>query len=211
MATDRTTLSRSPATCLRTAWRTCAAMTPAGPRGRPTKACRSKASELRQAGPHRLAACRARREAARGCPDGPATCCSTSTSGFPRSTRTVTSRAPTISTRTGSRSPADWNRRTPAELDHALRSLGITADTTVDPVRPRHRGRREREVAGAPGRADRRHARGVDPALRRRRRRASARRRLRLVGPGRQPGRDDASPARVGAGVRRGRSRSARN
>lgn len=28
-------------------------------------------------------------------------------------------------------SPADWNRRTPAELDHALRSLGITADTTV--------------------------------------------------------------------------------
>ena len=28
-------------------------------------------------------------------------------------------------------SPADWNRRTPAELDHALRSLGITSDTTV--------------------------------------------------------------------------------
>jgi 3-mercaptopyruvate sulfurtransferase SseA len=28
-------------------------------------------------------------------------------------------------------SPADWNRRSPAELDHALRSLGITADTTV--------------------------------------------------------------------------------
>ena len=28
-------------------------------------------------------------------------------------------------------SPADWNRRTPAELDHALRSLGITAETTV--------------------------------------------------------------------------------
>ena len=28
-------------------------------------------------------------------------------------------------------SPADWNRRTPAELDHALRALGITADTTV--------------------------------------------------------------------------------
>ena len=28
-------------------------------------------------------------------------------------------------------SPADWNRRTPAELDHALRSLGITVDTTV--------------------------------------------------------------------------------
>jgi len=28
-------------------------------------------------------------------------------------------------------SPADWNRRTAAELDHALRSLGITADTTV--------------------------------------------------------------------------------
>jgi 3-mercaptopyruvate sulfurtransferase SseA len=28
-------------------------------------------------------------------------------------------------------SPADWNRRGPAELDHALRSLGITADTTV--------------------------------------------------------------------------------
>ena len=28
-------------------------------------------------------------------------------------------------------SPATWNRRSPAELDHALRSLGITADTTV--------------------------------------------------------------------------------
>ena len=28
-------------------------------------------------------------------------------------------------------SPADWNRRSPAELDHALRSLGITVDTTV--------------------------------------------------------------------------------
>lgn len=28
-------------------------------------------------------------------------------------------------------SPTDWNRRGPAELDHALRSLGITADTTV--------------------------------------------------------------------------------
>jgi 3-mercaptopyruvate sulfurtransferase SseA len=28
-------------------------------------------------------------------------------------------------------SPADWNRRTPAELDHALRALGITADTSV--------------------------------------------------------------------------------
>jgi molybdopterin synthase sulfurtransferase len=28
-------------------------------------------------------------------------------------------------------SPADWNRRSPAELDHALRALGITADTTV--------------------------------------------------------------------------------
>ena len=28
-------------------------------------------------------------------------------------------------------SPADWNRRSPAELDHAVRSLGITADTTV--------------------------------------------------------------------------------
>jgi molybdopterin synthase sulfurtransferase len=28
-------------------------------------------------------------------------------------------------------SPSDWNRRSPAELDHALRALGITADTTV--------------------------------------------------------------------------------
>jgi molybdopterin synthase sulfurtransferase len=28
-------------------------------------------------------------------------------------------------------SPADWNRRSPAELDHALRALGITVDTTV--------------------------------------------------------------------------------
>ena len=28
-------------------------------------------------------------------------------------------------------SPVDWNRRSPAELEHALRSLGITHDTTV--------------------------------------------------------------------------------
>ena len=28
-------------------------------------------------------------------------------------------------------SPADWNRRSSAELDHALRALGITADTTI--------------------------------------------------------------------------------
>ena len=57
-------------------------------------------------------------------------------------------------------SPADWNRRTPAELDHALRSLGITADTTVDRLRPRHRGRRQREVARVAGPArSRRRAR----------------------------------------------------
>ena len=63
-------------------------------------------------------------------------------------------------------------------------------------VRPRHRGQRQREVARPPSRPDRRDARADDPALRRGRRRPAARRRLRLVGPGRQPGRDRRSANR---------------
>ena len=56
--------------------------------------------------------------------------------------------------------PADWNRRSPEELEAALRALGITQRHDGRPLRPRHRGRRQREVAGPPGRPDRRDARG---------------------------------------------------
>ena len=75
-------------------------------------------------------------------------------------------------------------------------------------LRPRHRGRREREVARSTRRPDRGDAGADDPALRRRRRRPPARRRLRLVGPRRQPGRDDACASRRRSPTSGGRSRS---
>ena len=87
-------------------------------------------------------------------------------------------------------------RRRPARARHHPRHDG-------HPLRPRYRGRRQREVAGPPGRPDRRHARRADPALRRRRRRPPARRRLRRVGPGGQPARDHAPRADARRVVRR--------
>ena len=86
--------------------------------------------------------------------------------------------------------PADWNRRSPEELDDGAPRARHHPRHDGHRLRPRHRGRRQREVAGPPGRPDRRDARADDPALRRRRRRPAARRRLRLVGPGRQSARD---------------------
>jgi thiosulfate/3-mercaptopyruvate sulfurtransferase len=62
--------------------------------------------------------------------------------------------------------PADWNRRSPEALETALRSLGITHETTVV-VYGRHRGRGQRKVAGPAGGPDRRHSGADDPALRR--------------------------------------------
>ena len=56
---------------------------------------------------------------------------STSTSACRRSTPTAIFPAPSTSTPTCSRARVDWNRRSPEELDAALRALGITADTTV--------------------------------------------------------------------------------
>ena len=108
---------------------------------------------------------------------------STSTSASPRSTRRATSPARSTSTRTGSRTRVDWNRRSPEELEAALRRARHHARHDGRPLRPRHRGRREREVAGPARRPDRRDPRGADPALRRRRRRPAARRRLRPLGP----------------------------
>ena len=56
-------------------------------------------------------------------------------------------------------SPVDWNRRSPAELDHALRALGHHRRHDGHPLRPRHRGQPEREVAGPAGGPDRGDAR----------------------------------------------------
>ena len=92
--------------------------------------------------------------------------------------------------------PADWNRRSPEAIDAALRGLGITQRHDGRRLRPRHGGRRQREVAGPAGRADRGDPGAHDPALRRGRRRPPARWRLRLVGPGRQSARDRAARRR---------------
>ena len=86
--------------------------------------------------------------------------------------------------------PADWNRRSPEELDGALRALGITTDTTVvvygrdteGDANEKWPGRRAGQIAATRAL--------MILTLRRRRRRAPARRRLRLVGPRRQSGRD---------------------
>ena len=104
--------------------------------------------------------------------------------------------------------PADWNRRSPEELEAALRALGHHQRHDRRGLRPRHRGRRQREVAGSPRRPDRGDAGVDDPALRGRRRRPAARRRLRLVGPRRQPARDRHPRAVAGRRLRRRRSRS---
>ena len=88
-------------------------------------------AQLPAPGPGRLAGRRPRR----ACPSRrsrrPTSSCSTSTSASPRSTRTATSRAPATSTPTGSSRRRTGTAGRPAELDHALRSLGITVDTTV--------------------------------------------------------------------------------
>ena len=59
---------------------------------------------------------------------------------------------------------------------------GITARHDGGALRSRHRGQRQREVAGSPGGTDRGDPGGAHPALRRRRRRPPARRGLRPVG-----------------------------
>ena len=134
-------------------------------------------------------------------------CCSTSTSGSPRNTPRATSRARSTSTRTGSRTRPTG---TAARPRHRGRPRGARHHPRHDghPLRPGHRGRRQREVAGSPRRPDRRDPRADDPALRRRRRRPAARRRIRLVGPARatrsRPSTAQPSPVAV---VRRARSR----
>ena len=51
--------------------------------------------------------------------------------------------------------PVDWNRRSPEELDADAARARHHPRHDGHPLRPRHRGRRQREVAGPPGRADR--------------------------------------------------------
>ena len=97
--------------------------------------------------------------------------------------------------------PVDWNRRTPEEIDAAVRALEITSDTTVilygrdteGDANEKWPGRRAGQIAAT---------RGDDPVLRRRRRRSSARRRLRRLGSGGQRGRDHSPAADAGAVVR---------
>ena len=73
-----------------------------------------------------------------------------------------------------------------------------------DPLRARHRGRGEREVARPSRRPDRCDARGAHPLLQRRRGRPAARRRLRRLGAERPPARDRRSACPPRSVVRRG-------
>ena len=99
--------------------------------------------------------------------------------------------------------PVDWNRRTPEELDAAVRALGITHDTTVilygrdteGDADEKWPGRRAGQIAATRA-AMILHYAG-------RRRHPSARRRLRRLGAGGQPARDHAARAHAGAVVRR--------
>src|SRR5215211_2696531 len=92
---------------------------------------------------------------------------------------------------------ADWNRRSPQELEAALLARGQPRHGR-HPLWPRHRRRSRQEVARSSGRAERSHPGGADLALRGRRRRPPARRRLRLLGAGGQPARDGPPRARAG-------------
>ena len=58
-------------------------------------------------------------------------CSSTSTSASPRSTRRATSPGALYLDTNWLEDPADWNRRSPEEIETALAALGITRDTTV--------------------------------------------------------------------------------
>ena len=107
--------------------------------------------------------------------------------------------------------PADWNRRAPDELERRLAALGISDDTTVVLYGRDTEGDAEREVAGPPGRPDRRDAGGADPALRGRRRRPAARRRLRPLGPRGRPARRSIQPSRRRSRRSGSRSRSDRS
>ncbi len=175
--------------------------------GRPGASRRAPA-ELRAPRPSRMARAAPRGQARRKPLRQAASCSSTSISGFPRSTRRTIFPGRSISTRTSSRTRWAGTAARPDELDAALRGLGITHETTVDPLRPGHGRRRGREVAGPAGRADLGLPRRSDPALLRRPRRPRARRRLRRLGPIRQPAGDDASRADAGSVVRHVRSRS---
>ena len=92
--------------------------------------------------------------------------------------------------------PADWNRRSPAEIEATLLALGITADTTVvlygrDTVGDANEkwpGRRAGQIAATRAALILSYA-GVE-------RRAPARRRLRLVGQRRPSARDRPARAR---------------
>ena len=104
----------------------------------------------RAAGPRGLAERRARRDGRSRPSRAPTRCCSTSTSGSPRSTRTGTSRVRATSTRTGSsRRPTGTAGRPPSSTTPCARSG--SPPTRRHRVRPGHRGRRQREVARAAG------------------------------------------------------------
>ena len=135
-----------------------ASTSPVGPRGRPTRRCRSSVF----------------RTTRRSCTPGG--CASSSTAAGPKPPRMrrwllfhvnfgvpeeyLDSHLPGALYLDTNRleDPADWNRRSPEELDATLRALGHHRRHDGRAVRPRHRGSRRGEVAGPPRRTDRRHA-----------------------------------------------------
>ena len=146
-------------------------------------------AELRQARRHRLAPRGARRWPARGGPERPLP-------AVPRQLRGA--RGVRRGPHPGCPVPRHQLARGPGRLEPTLtrgdrrRAAGSRHHEGHDHrgLRPRHGGRRQREMAGPAGRADRGDPCADDPALRRGRRRPPAGWRLRLVGAGRQSARD---------------------
>ena len=95
---------------------------------------------------------------------------------------------------------SDWNRRSPAGAGSSRCAAWASPRTPRSSCTAGHRGEPERALARPACRPDRGDARGDDPALHRRGRRAAARRRLRLVGPAGNP--LETATARPGAGRR---------
>ena len=163
-----------------------------GPRRSPSSASRAT-SELVHPDVARGAA---RRRHARGRARRTRSCSSTSTSACPRSTPTAICPGALYLDTNLLESPRDWNRRSPEELDAALRRLGITADTTVilygrdteGGANEKWPGRRAGQIAATRAALILSYS-GVEDVR-------AARRRLRRVGAGGRARRDGAARSR---------------
>ena len=140
------------------------------------------AAQLREARPHRMAARAARRRRPEAAPAGRSSCCSMSTSEFPRSTRRATSRGALYLDTNWLEIPPTGTAARPQELEATLRALGISHDTTVvlygrdtdGNANEKWPGRRAGQISATRAAAILMYA-GVDG-------RPAPRRRLRLVG-----------------------------